>query len=108
MVPLRMELEASNFTQVPVQPSCEDSGLKPCPLSNELSIVTAVGQWLLLQTEKRASVPEMGTPTQPEDCFLSPMICTKGAEKWPTHAMLPGPGTETCCPTHSAGTEPKF
>ena len=37
-----MEFEASNFTQVPVQPSCEDSWLKPCPLSNELSIVTAM------------------------------------------------------------------
>ena len=51
--------EASNFTQVPLQPSCAHSWLKQHPLSNELAIVTALGQWSPLQSEKIASLPEM-------------------------------------------------
>ena len=50
--PLQVGFEASNFTQVPLQPSCGDSWLKAHPLSNELSIAT---QWSPLQSEKRAS-----------------------------------------------------
>jgi len=57
--PLQVGFEASNFTQVPLQPSCADSSLKLHPLSNEFSIVTALGQWTPPQTKKRALLPEM-------------------------------------------------
>jgi len=49
---------------------------------------------LPLQTEKRASLPEMGIARR---LFSKPHDLHKGAEKWPTHAMLSGPSTETCC-----------
>ena len=57
--PLQVGFEAANMTQVPLQPSCTHSRLKPHPLSNELAIVTALGQWSPLQSEKIASLPEM-------------------------------------------------
>jgi len=41
--------EASNLTQMPLQPSCTHSRLKLHPLSNELAIVMALGQWSPLQ-----------------------------------------------------------
>jgi len=56
---LQVGFEASNLTQVPLQPSCTHSRLKPHPLSNELAIVTALDQWSPLQSEKIASLPEM-------------------------------------------------
>jgi len=60
--PLQVGFEASNLTQVPLQPSCTNSRLKPHPLSNELAIVMALGQWSPLQSEKIASLPEMEAP----------------------------------------------
>jgi len=51
--------EASSLTQVPLQPSCTHSRLNPHPLSNELAIVTALGQWSPLQSEKIASLQEI-------------------------------------------------
>jgi len=57
--PLQVGFEASNFTQVPLQPSCAHSWLKPHPLSNKLAIVMALGLWLPLQRAKIASLPEM-------------------------------------------------
>jgi len=73
--------EASNFSQVPLQPSCTHSRLKPYPLSN-------------------------GGPTWPEDHFLSPFlqrrkemanpVLTKSfLQLSPEAAMLPGPRVET-------------
>ena len=50
--------ETSKLTQVPLQPSYSDLWLKPCPLSNELSIVTALSQWSSLQSKKRTSLPK--------------------------------------------------
>jgi len=57
--PLQVGFEVSNSTQVPLQPSCTHLRLKPHPLFNELAIVTALGQWSPLQSEKMASLPEM-------------------------------------------------
>jgi len=57
--PLQVGSEASNFTQVSLQPSCAYLWLKPHPLSNKLVIVMALGQWLPLECEKLASLPEM-------------------------------------------------
>jgi len=37
---IQVDFEASNFTQVPLQPSCAYSWLKPHPLSNKLAIVS--------------------------------------------------------------------
>ena len=54
-----MGFEAPNLTQVPLQPACTHSRLKSYPLSNKLTIVTALGQWPSLQSEKIASLPEM-------------------------------------------------
>ena len=50
--PLQVDFEASNLTQVPLQPSCPHSWFKPYPLSNELAVVMDLGQWLLLQSKK--------------------------------------------------------
>ena len=58
---LTAEFEASNFTQVPLQPSCTYSRLKLHTLPNKLAIVTALGQWSPLQSKKIASLPEMET-----------------------------------------------
>ena len=48
-----------SLAKLALQPSCTHSRLKPHPLSNELAIVTALGQWSPLQSEKIASLPEM-------------------------------------------------
>ena len=60
MFPLHVSLEASNFTQMPLQLFCADLWLKPHPLSNKLSIITGLGQWLPLQTEKKSFTPRNG------------------------------------------------
>ena len=69
-----------------------------------------VGQWLPLQSEKRASLPEMeALRTWPEDYFLSTFmqkrremahpVLTKGfLQLSPEAAMLPGPSVEACPP----------
>jgi len=49
-----------------------------------------------------------GDPYVARRLFSKPHDSHKGAEKWSIHAMLSGPSIETCCPTYSAGTEPKF
>ena len=104
--PLQVGFEASNLTQVPLQPSCPHSRLKPHPLSNELAIVMALGQWLPLQSEKIASLPEKeALRTWPEDHFLSPFVhrrremahpgLIKGfLQLSPEAAMLPWPRVE--------------
>ena len=48
--------ETSNFMQVPLQPSCADSCLKPHPLS-----LNSHGSWpmVALRSKKRASPPEI-------------------------------------------------
>jgi len=56
---LQVGFEAANMTQVPLQPSCTHSRLNLHPLSNELAIVMALGQWSSLQSGKIASLPEM-------------------------------------------------
>ena len=44
---------------LPLQPSSADFWLKPHPLINEFSLVTAHSQWLPVQIEKKASLSEM-------------------------------------------------
>jgi len=97
------------LTQVPLQPSCTHLRLKPHPLSNELAIVTALGQCSPLQSKKIASLPEMEALHGQIDRFLSPFMhmrremahqgMTRGfLQLIPAAAMLPGPRVETCPP----------
>jgi len=64
-----VDFEASNFTQVPLQPSCVHSWLKPHPLSNKLA---SHRSWpMVALTERQNSLTARnGGPTWPEDSFL--------------------------------------
>ena len=61
--PCPVGFQALNFTQVPLQSSCEDLRLKPHPLVNKLSIVTPLSQCFPIETKERASLQEMEGPT---------------------------------------------
>ena len=92
-----------HFIQVPLQPSCAHSGLKPHSLTNKLAVVMACGQWSSLQSESFTA--RNGGPTWPDD-FSKPIHAkeernglTKGfLQLSPEVAMLPGPSVETCPP----------
>ena len=58
---------------MPLQPSCTHLRLKSHPLSNELAIVTALGQWSPLQSEKIASLPEMEALHGQKTVFFKPV-----------------------------------
>ena len=123
MFPLQVDFEASNFMQVSLQPSYAHSWLKPHPLSNELAIVIAVGQWPSLQSEKIAS-HQKWRPYMARRPFSNP-ICAKEEGNGPPSAATKGflqLGPEIAmlrtwaqgwnppispCPTLSAGAEPK-
>jgi len=95
--------EASNLTQVPLQSSCTHLRLKPHPLSNELAIVTALGQWSPLQSEKITSLPEVealhglfSKPVCAQEERMAHLGLTKGfLQLSPEAAMLPAPRVET-------------
>ena len=84
-------------------PSSADLLLKPHPLINKFSIVTALSQW----TRKSFTVRN-GGPTRVEDYFLSPVmqrremthhVPTKAfLQPSPEAAMLSQPSVETCPP----------
>jgi len=78
--------EASNFTQVPLHPSCTHLRLKPRPLSNELAIVTALGQWLPQQSEKISLTARNGGPAWPEDHFFVKPIHAQEERNGPSSA----------------------
>jgi len=69
-----MGFEASNLTQVPLQPFCTHSRLKPHPLSNKLAIVTALGQWLPLQRARKEPHCQKWRPYMVRRPFSKP-IC---------------------------------
>ena len=105
--------------QVPLQPSCAYSWLKPHPLSNKLAIVTALDQWSSLQINQIASPSEMEALHGQKTIFLA--CSSKGGEKWATQcwprdflqlspeaAMLTGPSVKPAhLPAPFAGAEPK-
>ena len=112
-----MGFEASNLTQVPLLSSCTHSGLKPHPLSNELAIVTALGQWSPYRARKephcqkwrpymarrpvRAHEERNGPPRDDQGLSIA-----KPRSSHVTWAQDWNPPTSPC-PTLSAGAEPK-
>jgi len=105
-----------------LQPSFADLWLKPNPLSNELLIVTALGQWSPLQMENRASMPEMealhsqktfSKPIHAKEERNGPPSANQGLSQqsldqsnYAISAQCWNPPT-ILCPTLSAGAEPK-
>ena len=69
--------EPPYFMQVLLQPSSTHSWLKPHPPSNELAIVVALSQQLLVQTGKKASPLEMGA-MQAKSTVFSTRSCIGG------------------------------
>ena len=119
--PLQVGFEASNITQVSLQPSCARLWLKPHQLSDKLAIVTARGQWSPLQSEKIASLPVMEAlmarrpfpkPIRAQEERNGPPSADQGlstAKPRSSHvtwAQCWNPPTSPCH-TLSDGTEPK-
>jgi len=84
--------EASNFTQVPLQSSCADSGLKPRPLSNKLSVKVAQS-WLLANGHIYRPGKELHCQKWrhyvSRKLFSKPFV-QKGEEKWPNPVLTMG------------------